>query len=419
MDMEQDGNKEMMLTGYRVLDLTDEKGMLCGKMLGDLGADVIKIERPGGDVSRNIGPFYKDTPHPEKSLFWFAFNANKRGITLNIENADGRGIFRDLVGKADFVIESFPPGYLKNLGLSYQDLSRLNSRVILVSITPFGQEGPYKDYKASDLSLMAMGGFMYLNGDADCPPVRISFPQSYFLASAEAAVGALMALHGRKVCGGGQHVDVSIQQGVALSLLNAPRYWNLNGIVPSRIGPNWFRAGRKGIAIYPLIYRCKDGFVSFLIFYTRLLKPLVDWMTEVGMVCSLVNTDWETFDVENLDQKGFDAIARDLAQFFSRFTKEELYEGAHKRHILLMPVSDIEDVARNRQLAAREFWTEVEHPELGDTIRYPGAFVKASETPVKIRRQAPLIGEHNEEIYVGELGISGERLLFLKQTDTI
>lgn len=417
--MEQDDNKEMMLAGYRVLDLTDEKGMLCGKMLGDLGADVLKIEGPGGDASRNIGPFYKDTPHPEKSLFWFALNANKRGITLNIENADGRGIFRELVGKADFVIESFTPGYLRTLGLSYQDLSRLNSRVIFVSITPFGQEGPYKEYKASDLSLMAMGGFMYLNGDADRPPVRISFPQSYFLASAEAAVGALMALHGRESCGGGQHVDVSIQQGVALSLLNAPRYWNLNRVVPSRSGNNWFRAGRKGVAIFPYIYPCKDGFVSFLILYARLLKPLVDWMAEEGMVCSLVNTDWETFDVENLDQKGFDQIAGDLAQFFSRFTKEELYEGAHKRHILLMPVSDIEDVARNRQLAAREFWEEVEHPELGEPIRYPGAFVKASETPLKIRRRAPLIGEHNEEVYQGELGFPEERLAFLQKAGII
>ncbi len=417
--MDDHDKKDLMLAGYRVLDLTDEKGLFCGKILGDLGADVIKIERPSGDACRNIGSFYKDIPPPEKSLFWFALNANKRGITLNIENADGREIFKELVKKADFVIESFAPGYLRKLGLSYQDLNDINKKVILVSITPFGQDGPYKDYKASDLSLMAIGGFMYLNGDADRPPVRISFPQSYFLASAEAAVGALMALHGREGCGGGQHVDVSIQQGVALSLLNAPRYYNLNGVVPSRSGNNWFRAGRKGVAIYPLIYRCKDGFVSFLIFYARLLKPLVAWMAEEGMVCSLVNTDWETFDVESLDQEGFDGIAGDLAQFFRRFTKEELYEGAHKRHILLMPVSDIEDVARNRQLAAREFWMEVEHPELGDTIRYPGAFVKASETPLKIRRRAPLIGEHNEEVYQGELGIPKERLLFLEKAGII
>jgi len=161
--------EEGMLSPYRVLDLTDTNGLLCGKLLGDLGADVIKIERPGGDAARNLGPFYHDEADPEKSLFWFAFNTSKRGITLDIETAEGQETLKSLVKGADFVIESFPPGYLDRLGLGYSALEKINPRIILVSITPFGQTGPYKDYKAPDIVAFAMGGYMYPFGDPDRP----------------------------------------------------------------------------------------------------------------------------------------------------------------------------------------------------------------------------------------------------------
>jgi len=154
--------KRGLLNPYRVLDLTDEKGLLCAKLLGDLGADVIKIERPGGDPARNIGPFYHDEHDPEKSLFWLAFNTNKRGTTLDIEKVEGQTILKRLVKTADLLVESFPPGYMASLGLGYSDLDRLNPRLIMVSITPFGQSGPYKDYKAPDIVAWAMGGQMYL-----------------------------------------------------------------------------------------------------------------------------------------------------------------------------------------------------------------------------------------------------------------
>ncbi|RPI50700.1 MAG: CoA transferase, partial [Deltaproteobacteria bacterium] len=149
---------EGMLSLYRVLDLTDEKGLMCGKILGDLGADVIKIEKPGGDLTRNIGPFYHDETDPEKSLFWFAFNNNKRGVTLNIEKADGQEIFKQLVKSADVIVESFPLGYMDKLGLGYSNLEKFKPGIIMVSITPFGQTGPYKDYKISDIVAWALGG---------------------------------------------------------------------------------------------------------------------------------------------------------------------------------------------------------------------------------------------------------------------
>jgi crotonobetainyl-CoA:carnitine CoA-transferase CaiB-like acyl-CoA transferase len=208
-----------MLSPYRALDLTDEKGLLCGKILGDLGADVIKIERPGGDRARRTGPFYHDDPHPEKSLFWFALNTSKRGITLNLDSVDGREIFKRLVEKADFVIESFAPGYLDGLGLGYSDLEKINPGVILVSITPFGQTGPYKDWKTADVVAWGMGGEMAPYGDADRPPVHFSHhSQAYLHAGSDGAQGALTALYQRHLTGEGQHIDVSIQESVVQCL---------------------------------------------------------------------------------------------------------------------------------------------------------------------------------------------------------
>ena len=189
--MVQSEKAEGMLSTYRVLDLTDEKGLLCGKLMGDLGADVIKIERPGGDAARQLCPFYHDEPDPEKSLFWFALNTSKRGITLDIETLDGQGIFRRLVEDADFVIESFPPGYLDKLGLGYSDLEKINPKVIMVSIAPFGHTGPYKDWKTSDIVAWAMGGQMAPCGEPDRPPYKVSYhSQAYLNAGLDAAQDA-------------------------------------------------------------------------------------------------------------------------------------------------------------------------------------------------------------------------------------
>src|SRR4030042_5929039 len=214
-----------MLDGRTALDLTDEKGYFCGKILGDLGADVIKIERPGGDPGRRIGPFYKDECHPEKSLFWLTYNTSKRGITLNIETADGKALFMELLRRSDFVIESFPPGYLNRLALSYEEMSRINSRLIWVSITPFGQEGPYSSFKTSDLVSMAMGGLAYITGYPERPPVRIGLPQSYLLAASHGVAGALIAHYYRGKSGVGQQVDVSSQEAGTRALFLEPLFW--------------------------------------------------------------------------------------------------------------------------------------------------------------------------------------------------
>ena len=222
---------------YRVLDLTDERGLLAGKIFADLGADVIKIERPGGDPARSVGPFYKDVPDPQRSLFWFAYNTGKRSITLNIESSEGQELLKSLVKSADLLVESFPPGYMDKLGLGYQVLSELNHRLIMTSITPFGQTGPYASWKGPDIVPWAMGCYMWMTGEPGRAPLRISHPpQAYLHASAMAAVGSLMALRYRAMTGEGQHVDVSAQQCPVWMLTHTYAYWDLMKVNLGRQG---------------------------------------------------------------------------------------------------------------------------------------------------------------------------------------
>jgi crotonobetainyl-CoA:carnitine CoA-transferase CaiB-like acyl-CoA transferase len=413
---------EAIFTGYRALDLTDEKGSLCGKLLADLGADVIKVERPGGDSSRRIGPFWHDIPHLEKSLSWFAFNASKRGITLNLETSDGKEIFTKLVKTASFVIESFSPGYMDKLGLGYAELSRINPRIIMTSISPFGQKGPYAHFKASDLVCMAMGGLMYITGEPDRPPVRISLPQAYLHASVEAASGTVMAQYYCQRTGKGQQVDVSIQESIVHCLANARIFWVLNQRIVERGGVyiRWQSAIGAGQRI---IYECQDGYITFVVYGgtvgQKSNQALIEWMKEKNAVPQfLLEEDWEAMDMPKVTQEKFDQFADAFGSFFKRFTKAEILSEFYQRGIMGYPVSTAKDILNSPQLEARDFWAEVEHPELGTTIKYPGGFVKMSETPPRIRRRAPLIGEHNEEVY-REFGYSKEDLGALKQATVI
>jgi len=411
-----------MLSPYKSLDLTDHKGFLCGKILADLGADVIKIEPPGGCPSRNIGPFYRNIPHPERSLYWFAYNAGKRGITLDIETARGRDILKKLAAKADFIIESFSPGYLDRLGLGYQALKQVNPRLIMTSITPFGQSGPYEDYQATDLVGMAMGGLMYLTGDSDRPPVRISFSQAYLHAAADAACGTLLAHYHRELTGQGQHVDVSMQQSVVWTMMNARPFWELTGTFLKRVGP--FRAGLSSGAIQRQTWSCRDGAVTFIVMGgaggAGTNRALVEWMDEEGMADEeLKGIDWDAFDMAAASREFHQRIEEKIGRFFVTHTKEELFTEAAERRIMLYPVSTPADIVLSPQLAAREYWVGVEHDELRTCISYPGAFLKSSEAPCSLKRRAPLIGEHNHEIYQQELGLSNEELATLREASII
>jgi crotonobetainyl-CoA:carnitine CoA-transferase CaiB-like acyl-CoA transferase len=415
---------ESMLSPYRVLDLTDEKGLACGKLLGDLGADVIKIEPPGGDPARRLGPFFHDQPHPEKSLYWFAFNLNKRGITLNLNCADGQKMFKQLVKTADFVIESFPAGYMESLGLDYPELEKVNPGVIVVSITLFGQSGPYGDYRSSDIVAWALGGHLYLGGDADRPPVGISeHTQSYLHAGAEAAAAATMALYARRLSGEGQQISVSIQECVAALNVPATAWWSQKKAFASARGGE--RLNQAGNIIRPkVMWKCKDGWISCQLgggpLSVRTVLPLMEWMKEKDMLDDFLKTfDWVALSYDTTNQEVLDKIHQPITKFFESYTMAELLEEAIKRGVMIYPLCNVAQIAKNDQLANRDFWSRVEHPELAAVITYPGAFIKSSETPLRIRRRAPLIGEHNQEIYENELEISKTELVTLNEAGVI
>ncbi|MFC1820256.1 CaiB/BaiF CoA transferase family protein [Thermodesulfobacteriota bacterium] len=387
-----------ILNGYRALDLTNETGFLCGKILADLGVDVIKIERPGGDPSRNMPPYYHDISDPEKSLYWFAYNMNKRGITLDLETSEGLDSFTKLVEGADFIIESFPPGYMAKLGLDYSALSQINPRVIMTSITPFGQTGPYSEFKATDLAAQAQGLMLSQLGDSDRAPVRISVPQAHMNAGADALEGTMIAHHYRELTGVGQHVDVSMMESCIQGL---------HLVIPSWLSTKFEvkRMGRMGVRAphTPYIWQCKDGYITFLIaasiYGARTNKGITEWMDSEQIAPQLMKEkDWMKWDLTKATQSELNTMVEALEKFFKTHTKAELEKGAIERNIMLQVVNDSADVSNNIQLKERDFWVNLKHDELNDTIKYPGAFAKFSRTPIKKWRRAPLIGEHNDEI---------------------
>jgi crotonobetainyl-CoA:carnitine CoA-transferase CaiB-like acyl-CoA transferase len=413
-----------MLSPYRVLDLTTERGLLCGQILGDLGADVIKIEPPGGAPARRLAPFYHDEPHPDRSLYWWANNRNKRGITLNLDHDDGRAILHRLVATAHFVIESENPGTLAQRGCGYADLAAINPALVYVSITPFGQDGPKANYADSDLVILAAGGPLILTGDEDRAPVRVSVPQAYLHASGQAAVAALIAHHERKQSGRGQHVDVSAQQAVAQatqsSLLAAPlserEFQRLAGGV--KMGPVKVR----------LVWPAKDGYVSIGFLFGSAMghftKRLMQWVCEEGFCdAETRDKDWVAFGSIFLGDPAtiteYDRLVGIVERFSASKTKAELLQEALKRALLIAPVQTTKEVLASEQLAARDYWQALEHPELGQAIRYPGPFAKFSASPLRYHRRPPTIGEHNRELYVGELGFTEQQLAEMQRTGVI
>ncbi|MBM2825721.1 MAG: CoA transferase [Dehalococcoidales bacterium] len=417
--MEKVGKVPSALTPYRVLDLVDESGDFCTKVLAALGADVIKIEPPGGHPTRRIGPFYHNEVDPEKSLHWLNYNLNKRSITLNIECASGQELFRQLVQKADFLVECFRPGYLDKLGLGYPALSSINARLIHTSITPFGSTGPYNQFKGCDLVSMAESGLMYLVGDDDRPPVQFTTPVPSIQTGLEAAVATLAAHWYRQQSGEGQFVDVSAQESVMAQTLPQTMFWKTHGLLASRgnLGPR--TPGRpSGLGIF----NCQDG--GLVICATTILRgrqPLRKWMDSEGMAGELLDPKWDGVFLKGAtvtkEQKEYiDTLFR---AFALKHTSRELMYEAQKRDIQVVKIQNVPDVIEDPHLKARDYFVQVEHPELGDTITYAGAPFKSDVMPWQYWRRAPFIGEHNEEIYGGELGLSRQDMSSLKEGGAI
>ena len=425
--------QETLLGDIRVLDLADQKGVYCTKLLADLGADTIRIEPPGGDPMRRIGPFFHDEPDPAKSLYWFQFNTSKRGITLNLETAAGREILKRLAKTADVIVETFPPGCLDEMGLGYSVLSEINPGLIMTSITPFGQTGPYRDFEASDIVAQAMGGLMYLAGFPEDPPHKLHGSQAYHSASVQAAVGTMMALYVRELTGRGQQVDVSLQESVLMSLETAMQHYDLRKEIRRRSAREL--PTMPGIGLYP----CQDGYIwSYIVAGAGAgWDVILDWMESEGMVGDLKDPKYEESfqlvgNLRALMDRAADPEARMarmaefahmnevITAFMKAHTKNEIYEGAASRRIMMVPAHTPKDLLESSQLEALGYFVDVEHPELGASLKYPGApYYYISDAPWRISRRAPLVGEHNSEIYEKELGFSREQLATLTQEGTI
>ncbi len=405
---------------YRVLDLTDEKGYLCGSTMAGLGAEVIKIEPVGGDAGRDIGPFFKDIREPEKSLFWLGLNAGKKGVTLNLESHRGGEIFKQLAQSADFILESYTPGYMDTLGLGYEALYKINPKLVLTSITPYGFTGPHSKYKGPEIACWAGSGYMWLNGYPDRAPLRFTFPQAYYHGCIDAVVGSMMAFWHRQMSGEGQHVDVSIQESIAFECLSAQQSWDMNRFLLKREG--LYRVFGSYRVRYP--FPCKDGNIIFNLVGGHIGAPgqkaLTAWMDSLGYADDyLKNLDWEAFDAATYD----DAQARKMEAQFERFfltrTKKELMEMSAKHGIMIAPMNDVKDMLESPQFKARDFFVEIDYPELGTSLTYPGAPFKSEQILWKTGVRAPRIGEHNDEIYRKGLGISGTEMAALSRGGVI
>jgi benzylsuccinate CoA-transferase BbsE subunit len=332
-------------------------------------------------------------------------------------------LFKRLVEQSHFLIESTPPGYLDKLGLGYQALSRINPRIIMTSITPFGQTGPYRDYKADDITLMAMGGLMYVSGDPDRPPLRISISQAYLLAGAQAAAASMTAHHYRQMTNDGQHVDVSAQNCVMSVLANIIPLWELSKTNLKRVGSYMSGRGNAGVK-QRMLFPCKDGTVSLAVMGGPLLatknRAFVKWMDEEGKADDFLREwNWDEYDLAKATTETQNKLEGYFARFLLTHTKTEIYREGLKRGFMVAPVSEPKDILDNLQLQARGYWQKAEQPNLQTTLNYAGSFYQTCLGDDNNAGRPPLIGEHNLEILENELGLRREEVISLKQAGVI
>jgi benzylsuccinate CoA-transferase BbsE subunit len=375
------------LEGIRVIDLTNERGVYCGKVLGDLGADVIRVEPPEGDALRSYPPFRQGVQDPNQSLYFWHHNTNKRSLVLDLRSQVGRDALLKLAAGADIVVDSFDPSYLESLGLGYEELSERFPRLIYASITPFGRSGPLNVQPANNIVLCALSGAMNVNGDLDLAPLAAFEDQSYLAASNYAAATALAAVYYRGRSGRGQLIDVSIEAAIA-SFVHWP--YLQSGVVP-------MRTGALNLNAFGIV-RCLDGYCAVSLNHNW--DSHLSWMLSDGFGEELVGLPppLQTRDPvarrANLEKRlevvGAWAATKPVDQLF--------VEGQEAHRLTFGKIMSVDDVFTNPQLRARGFMVPVEHPELGPTFEYPGAPYRLSRTPWAIRRRPPLPGEHNQEL---------------------
>lgn len=400
---------EPALSGIKVIDLTQNTaGPYCTKLLAGLGAEVIKVEKPGsGDGARRVGPFFEDDPHPEKSTLFLYLNTNKKSVTLNLKTATGAHLFKELVRQADVVVESFSPRVMSSLGLGYEALREVKADLLMTSISNFGQTGPYRDYFLTELSALAVGGLLFITGDPGREPLMIGAQLAQYITGLHASMATMMAIHHWDDKGVGQHVDVSVMESVA-SILDVTPMWAsyMNTVRP--------RAGNRHTGGYPFsILFCRDGYVGIIAASPKHWETFCKSILKRPELISDPRFASSHARLQNADE--LDAI---MLEWTMEHDKEEIYHMGQAAGLPFGYVATFEDIFKSPQFKFRNFFEEVDHPFVGKVI-YPGRPFRMSEAPWESLARPPLLGEHNEEVYGGRLGLTKEDLVKLRESNVI
>ena len=399
------------LSGRRVLEIADESGAYCGKLLADMGADVIKLECPGGDPSRGIPPFLEDLPGEDRSLHFLYTNTSKRGVTLDVQHPDGRALLRTLALSADVVLETLPVGQLATLGIGYASLAAEKPEIVVTSITGFGQTGPRAHWKATDIVAGAVGGPMHVTGEAEDPPVSLAGEQHFLMASTCAAASTVIALLAASRSGRGQHVDISLQETtLAVSHISGVGKWLDDGIIPRRVGTGLTASVPSGA------YPCRDGRVYLMVNRPAHWKALAEWIHEETGNKEVLDPLFEGPSSRRIEYRELlDLFISDLTTLHS---VDEIFHEGQRRHIAFTPLLNTADAVRDPHVLSRDYFVAMDHPVAGQ-LRYPGAPFRPEATPWALSRPAPRAGEHNAEILGDELGLAPKTLQSLSQAGVI
>jgi len=400
---------EKGLGHLKILELCNlVAGPYSTKLLADLGAEVIKIEPPGaGDDARRRGPFLQDNPHPELSGLFLYLNTNKLGVTLDVTTNTGKNILIDLIKQTDIFVEDRPPAMMDEMGLTYRELRKLNPGLVMTSITPFGQTGPYRDYKAYELNSYHAGGEGYLlptqSPDLSREPVKGGSLAGDCVCGLSAAIATLAAAYRMGATGLGQHIDVSKQDVLmTMALLEVAMFANM-GIVRNRI---------ERPLLMPTPMECQDGYIMVSALTDREWGSVVEFMGNPAWAEDERFSQWLSRHLSG------DEINPPVREFVKQYKKEELFHQLQNKAIAAAPVNTAEDLVKSPQTEARGFFAEIDHPKAGK-LKYPTAPYKFSRTPWKAERAAPLIGEHNEFVYCDRLGYDKRDLVAMKEAGII
>ena len=399
------------LEGVSVIDLTHcIAGPYCTKLLAGFGADVLKIEPPGGERGRRMAPFFRDEPGPDTSLPFAYLNTGKQSVTLNLKSAEGREMLLSLLGDADVLVENYSPRVMPFLGLDYETLREVAPHLVMVSISNFGQTGPYRDYKAADIVEYALGGLMYIFGAYDREPLKHAFNQAQFKAGTDAASATLMAVYHQRMTGGrktgkGQHVDVSIQEAVASGLRDVVNNYTYTGAIRRR-QPNHSGDLQR-------LRATSDGYLL----PNPGLGGGLNWDSFVEFL-GLPDLDDDRFRTPSARLANAEELGHILDEYFIRQDKYEMFYGSHERRFIFGVIQSPAEVFADPQFAHRDFFVNVEHPVMGE-LRMPGAPFRMESTPWQVGNAAPSVGQHNGQIFGDRLGLGREQMAHLRSEGII